>query len=287
MGLKALLGSIGDERPRIPTEITEEASITHEIPLDQISTNPDQPRKHFNKDSLEELAESIKNYGLVQPITLQKTSEEEYVIVAGERRYRAFKMLNKPSIPAYVREPGDEKLLALALIENIQREDLNPVEIALSYRRLMEEYGITQEALADRVGKKRSTISNYIRLLKLPPEIIQSLKMGRISMGHARVIAGIDDIVRQLQVFRKVTTEGLSVRKTEELANLTVKQISPRAPHVSRQDPDMKRVADKLSATIGAKVHITQNHKGAGQILIRFDSTETLNQILDIFEELD
>lgn len=186
------------------------------IPLQQIIANPDQPRNTFEKESLDELALSIKTYGLIQPITIRSFGKNQYQIISGERRFRAAQLEGLKEIPAYIRSANDLEVLQMALVENIQREDLSPIEIAISYQRLMEECNLTQEQLSDRVGKKRSTISNYTRLLKLPPEVQNSLKAKTLSMGHARVIAGVEDLLLQTQLYKEIQTKELSVRESEK-----------------------------------------------------------------------
>ncbi|MFN0048873.1 MAG: ParB/RepB/Spo0J family partition protein, partial [Cytophagales bacterium] len=192
-------------------------SNINDIPLDHIEVNTFQPRNYFDEEALLELAESIKVQGIIQPITVRKLADQQYQIISGERRYRASKLAGLNAIPAYVRVADDQQMLEMALIENIQRENLNPIEISLSYQRLMTECSLKQEELGDRVGKNRATVANYLRLLKLPPDIQIAVRDNRISFGHARAIISIDSVENQLAVFKRIVNEELSVRKTEEL----------------------------------------------------------------------
>ncbi len=257
-----------------------------EIPLEQIETNPFQPRTHFDQDALEELADSIKTQGIIQPITVRKLSPEKYQLISGERRYQASKLAGLQKIPAYVRTANDQQMLEMALIENIQRENLNAIEIALSYQRLLTECELKQEELGDRVGKKRTTVNNYLRLLKLPPDIQIALRDNSISMGHARAIINIDDPAKQLYIFKKIVNEGLSVRNVEKLVRELSTGNSPAKKEASRLDPDkereFKQLQFKLSSHFGTKVNVKTDENEKGEIKIPFVSTEDLNRILDL-----
>ena len=213
--------------------ITDGSSSINEVELDLISANPDQPRHFFDEEALKELSDSIRNHGVISPITLRKNDDGTYMIIAGERRYRASKMAGLSSIPAYIRTADDEKVRELALIENIQREDLDAIEIALAYQRLMDDYELTQERMSERVGKKRATVANYLRLLKLPAEIQIGIKEKKIEMGHARAILGSQSTEQQLSIYKRILREGLSVRKVEELVSdnkATKNKVAKQAP---------------------------------------------------------
>src|SRR5689334_24418743 len=200
-----------------PAAHTPSSGMT-EIPIDEIEVNPFQPRSHFDQEALLELAESIRVHGIIQPITVRRLAQNQYQLISGERRFQASKLAGLKAIPAYIRSADDQQMLEMALIENIQRENLNPIEIALSYQRLITEIGLKQEELGDRVGKNRTTVTNYLRLLKLPPDIQAALRDNRLSMGHARAIVSVENPDSQLYIFKKIITEDLSVRKVEELA---------------------------------------------------------------------
>jgi ParB family chromosome partitioning protein len=251
---------------------TAGSSSISEIPLRYIYANPDQPRHNFDPESLEELAQSIKEHGVIAPITLRKNSNNDYMIIAGERRYRASKMAGLDTIPAYVRTAKDEQVMEWALIENIQREDLNAIEIALAYQKLMDDYQLTQEKMAERVGKKRATVANYLRLLKLPAEIQIGIKEKMIDMGHARAILGSPSPESQLDIYKKIIHNGLSVRKVEELVNNTKPEIKPSAT-VNKYEQQQLLLEQKL----GRKVKIT-----AKKLTISFKNEEELNRLIEL-----
>ncbi|HEX5626217.1 MAG TPA: ParB/RepB/Spo0J family partition protein, partial [Saprospiraceae bacterium] len=217
-GLRALLSNINTE-PANKSGQTVETTVNavNMVPIEQIHPNKQQPRHVFEEDLIQELAKSITTYGLIQPLTVRKLKEGHYQIISGERRYRASQLAGLKELPVYIRTANDNEMLEMALVENIQREDLNPMEIAISYQRLADECGFTQEQLAERVGKKRSTISNYVRLLKLPLDVQAALKNKTLTMGHARVIAGVDDLITQMQLFKDIQNKDLSVRETEKI----------------------------------------------------------------------
>lgn len=285
-GIRALLQSMDDERPAKQGAANEESGVT-EIAIKAIRANPDQPRSDFDEEQLKELAQSIKALGVIQPLTLRKISVGDFQIIAGERRFRASKLAGLSTVPAYVREANDTELLEMALVENIQRQDLNPIEVAISFDRLIRECGITQEQLSPRVGKKRSTIANYVRLLRLPPEIQKALKKELISMGHARALAGVEDVVMQMEHFKAILEKGLSVRKTEELVSQKITKPSSLSGSPSSQahHPEIEKIIDRLSSQFGTKVRIDRSNKGAGKIVIPFKSDSELNNILDLIEE--
>lgn len=250
---------------------TAGSSSISEIPLQYIYANPDQPRHDFDAEALEELAQSIKEHGVISPITLRKNASNNYMIIAGERRYRASKMAGLETIPAYVRTAKDEQVMEWALIENIQREDLNAIEIALAYQKLMDDHQLTQEKMADRVGKKRATVANYLRLLKLPAEIQLGIKEKKIDMGHARAILGSPSPEQQLDIYKKILQNDLSVRKVEELVTNAKKEAKvPKSVHTKYE-----KQQQLLEQKLGRKVKISSN-----QLTISFRNEEELNQLI-------
>ena len=263
---------------------TQGSSSINEVPLSQIHANPDQPRRDFDQESLEELAESLREIGIIQPITLRKMAEGDYQIIAGERRYRASVMAGLKSIPAYIRTADDENVMAMALIENIQREDLNSMEVALACQNLLEVYNMTQEQLSSRIGKKRATIANYIRLLKLPAEIQVALKNKQIDMGHARALLAIDDPMKQLQLFHELTKYGYSVRMVEDKAR-QMNENQPKA-RKSAADDSLAPLGRQLSKFLGAPVKVKSNAKGAGSISISFKDDDDLARLMQLFDRL-
>ena len=264
--------------------MVEQVTQTARISLEDIKINPKQPRRDFDEQALQELAASIKLHDIIQPLTVSKLANGKYQLIAGERRYRASKIAGLKDVPAYVRQANDKQLLELALLENLQREDLNAVEIAMSYKRMMDELGYTQEQVAESMGKERSTVTNYIRLLKLPPDIQLAVRNGSLSMGHARALVNIDTIDRQLFVFAEITQKGLSVRQTEELVrNMYKAEKSGTVKSSVKQDlpAAYKKIEDNLSSHFGTKVKMMHNKKGYGSITIEYYSLEELNKILD------
>ncbi|WP_162052433.1 ParB/RepB/Spo0J family partition protein [Pontibacter pamirensis] len=263
-----------------------EVNTIADIAIDQIQTNPFQPRTHFDQTALEELAESIKVQGIIQPITVRQLDQNSYQLISGERRYQASKIAGLTVIPAYIRKADDQQMLEMALIENIQRENLNAIEIALSYQRLLSECSLKQEELGDRVGKKRTTVTNYLRLLKLPPDIQIALRDNIISMGHARALINIDTIEKQLDVFKEVVAKELSVRKVEELVrnlqNANKKPNNQQKLQFNKYDGELKGVETRLSSQFGTKIQVKANNEGKGEIKIPFLSVDELNRILDI-----
>jgi ParB family transcriptional regulator, chromosome partitioning protein len=259
-----------------------------EISIDQIEVNPFQPRTHFDQDALRELAESIRVHGIIQPITVRRLSASQYQLISGERRFQASRLAGLKMIPAYIRSADDQQMLEMALIENIQRENLNAIEIALSYQRLISECNLKQEELGERVGKNRATVTNYLRLLKLPPDIQIAVRDNRLSMGHARAIINVDTPDQQLYIFKKTLDEDLSVRKVEEL----VREVSNRKGEqhdnasTAHQNPASKEITQlqsTLSSHFGTRVVIKSDGK-KGEIKIPFLSVEDLNRILDILK---
>lgn len=258
----------------------------NEIELSKIEANPFQPRTKFDEETLKELAESIKEIGLIQPITLRKIADEKYQIIAGERRFRAAQLAGLESIPAYIRKAKDEGMLEMALVENIQREDLDAIEIALSYQRLLEELEFTQEELSTRVGKKRSTIANYLRLLKLPAVIQKGLIDAHISMGHARAIINIDDSETQTFIFNQIIKMGLSVRRVEEIVrNLNNKETKePTDSEKQKYPKEYQSLKKQLDKIFSSKVDFSMNSSGKGKIVIPFKSMADLDRIVKIIE---
>ncbi len=286
-GIRALLSNL-DNSPVEEKKSTVEklSSNTAEILLTSIEINPFQPRTEFDPEALRELSESISIHGLIQPITVRRLDNKKFQLISGERRLRASKLAGLKSLPAYIRLADDQEMLEMALVENIQREDLNAIEVAITYSRLMSECELTQEGLSKRVAKKRSTISNYIRLLKLPPEIQLGIKTKQISMGHARALAGIENIDLQLDIYKEVIANNLSVRKTEDLIrSVTTGKEKETEEKINLVTADHLKVQEDLCARFGSKVALKVSHGGKGQIVIPFMSSDDLNRILDILEE--
>ena len=286
-GIRALLNSIDDDATKVARVKTEDeyeqTGTIVKIPLTQIEVNPFQPRIDFNEEALTDLAKSIKIHGVVQPITVRKLSNKKFQLIAGERRLRASKLADIEDIPAYVREANDQESLEIALIENIQREDLNAFEIALNYQRLIDECSLTHEDLSTRLGKSRAAVTNYLRLLKLPPDIQSGLKSKAISMGHARALAGIDDIVMQLYVFREIGSKSLSVRQTESLIKQNNKQ--PKSKASPKKLPlAYQKLQDRLASNLSAKVQIKPKQNGSGEITIYFHNDDDLERLSDFLE---
>ena len=268
------------------------SSSISEIELSKIVSNPDQPRSFFEDEALEELAVSIRTYGIIQPITLKEISPEKYMIIAGERRYRAALKVGLERLPAYIKTSADEDVAEIALIENIQREDLNAIEIALAYQKLVDSNGFTQEQLSERVGKKRATIANYLRLLKLPADIQVGLKNKRIDMGHARALISVNDPEVQLALYEQIIVQGLSVRNVEELARNVTEENLPEISNAQKARrkllPDEFVVLkDHLSAFFQTKVKLTYNNdNGKGKVTIPFDSEEELEKIIGLLDRM-
>jgi ParB family chromosome partitioning protein len=252
-----------------------------EIDIDKIETNPFQPRNDFDEMSLRELAASIKAQGVIQPVTVRKMGFDQYQLISGERRLRASKMAGLTSIPVFIRVANDEQMLEMALIENIHRENLNAIEVAISYQRLMEECQITQEQLSEKVGKGRTTISNFLRLLKLPPEVQIALRDGHISMGHARAIINVEDSVKQLVILQQIIEKELNVRQVEKLVrDLSAPAAQKTKTPVQLVPTAFKDQAKAIASKLGAKVDIKRNAKGKGQLIIAFDNDGQLTSLL-------
>jgi ParB family chromosome partitioning protein len=271
---------------------TEGSSSINEIELDKISVNPNQPRREFDEAALQELADSIKEIGIIQPITLRRVDDSHYQIIAGERRYRASLKAGMKTIPAYIRTADDENVMEMALIENIQREDLNAIEIALAYQHLIEQYELTQERLSERVGKKRTTIANYLRLLKLPAPVQVSLKNKTIDMGHARALITLADPKMQVKLLGEIVAHGYSVRRVEEMVKAinegeTVDSAGRKmAAKRDKLPEEFNLLRQHLSEYFHTNVQLTCSDKGKGKISIPFGSDEELERIMEIFDRL-
>ena len=268
------------------------SSAINEIPISQISPNPDQPRNFFDETALEELATSIRELGIIQPLTLRKVSSENYQIISGERRYRAAKLAGLDSVPAYIRTATDTELTEMALIENIQREDLNAIEIALTFKKLIEQYDLTQERLSERIGKKRATIANFLRLLKLPAEVQLGLRDKRVDMGHARALLSIEKPSLQLKLYNEIVKNGLSVRKVEELAKTYQKsedddntKTEPKKK-LKYNSSDFDILKKHLSTTFKTQVNFTCDNNGKGKITFPFKNEDELERLICIFDAI-
>lgn len=284
-GIRSLLQNIDTDLKNtaggLKNDIIEQNVSTSSVSIDLIEVNTDQPRKDFNETALSELAASIKMHGIIQPLTVSTMPNGKYRLIAGERRYRASRIAGLKEVPVYIRKTSDSTILELALLENLQRENLNAIEIALSYKRLMDDLDYTQEALAERMGKDRSTVTNYLRLLKLPPDIQVAVRNGELSMGHARAIINVDAVDKQLFIFSETKKKGLSVRQTEELVRklYTVdkgkKSTKPALPEAFR------KLEDNISSAYGTKVKVNHSKNGYGSILFEYYSLEELNSLLE------
>lgn len=300
MAKKMVLGRGLDALITIDEVKTEGSSSINEIELSKIQANPDQPRRVFDEEALQELSASIRQIGIIQPITLRKINENSYQIIAGERRYRASQLAGLMAIPAYIKTAEDENVMEMALVENIQREDLNSIEIALAYQNLIETYDLTQERLSERIGKKRTTVANYLRLLKLPADIQMGLRDKKIDMAHARTIITLDDPTTQLEVYELILEEGLSVRKVEEYVRAISKgekledllkeekavESIKKAGAKKATPEEFELLKDHLSKFFSSKIQLTCNEQGKGKISIPFKSEEELERIIEIFDQL-
>ena len=264
---------------------TDGSSSISEIAINLIKANPNQPRREFDSDALQELADSIKEIGIIQPITLRKMEDGTYQIIAGERRFRASQLAGLTAVPAYIRTADDENVMEMALIENIQREDLNAMEIALAYQNLLEEYHLTQERLSERVGKKRTTIANYLRLLKLPAQIQMALKNRELDMGHARALLALDNPVEQINLFQEIQTIGYSVRKVEEIIKEKKQKAMPSQSKEAKPN-EYDLLKHHLATFFQTDVQLTCNAKGKGKIAITFKNEEELERIIAMLDKL-
>ena len=264
---------------------TEGSSSISEIAISHIKANPNQPRREFDPEALQELADSIKEIGIIQPITLRKMDDGTYQIIAGERRFRASQLAGLTTVPAYIRTADDENVMEMALVENIQREDLNAMEIALAYQHLLEEYDLTQERLSERVGKKRTTVANYLRLLKLPAQIQMALKERELDMGHARALLALDNPVEQINLFQEIQTLGYSVRKVEDIIKEKKKKAaSGKGKEEKPGDYDLLK--HHLASFFQTDVQLTCNAKGKGKIAITFKDEQELERIIALLDKL-
>lgn len=284
-GLDALLASNEEEVH------TNGSSVINEIDINKISVNPNQPRREFDETGLQELADSIHEIGLVQPITLRDNGDDSYMIIAGERRFRAAKMAGLQTIPAYIRTADDESIMEMALIENIQREDLNSMEISLAYQHLLEQYDLTQEDLSKRVGKKRTTVANYLRLLKLPAQVQVALQNKEIDMGHARALLALDDPKKQLKLFNEIQKNDYSVRKVEEMAKAmnegeTVKGKDGVISRAKNLPEEYQPLRQHLSDVFKTKVQMSCSDKGKGKISIPFSNESELEHIMELLDKI-
>ena len=267
------------------------SSAINDIALDQITPNPDQPRTTFDMESLDDLATSIRELGIIQPLSLRKTGPDSYQIIAGERRYRAAKMAGLTKVPAYIRTVGEAELTEMALIENIQREDLNAIEIALTFRKLIDQYNLTQERLSERIGKKRATIANFLRLLKLPAEVQLGLRDKLVDMGHARALLTIDDPKLQLKLYNEILKQGLSVRRVEELAKQyqngeSTTAAKPAARQNQYNTADFDILKRHLSSAFGSNVRFNCNAAGKGSITFAFKNQDDLARLITLFDSV-
>jgi ParB family chromosome partitioning protein len=293
-GLGALLDANdtserGNEKKIITNPGTTTTGSVISIPLELIEVNPFQPRTTFEEESLKELADSIRIHGVIQPITVRKADNNKFQLIAGERRLRASKLAGKTEVPAYIRTATDQESIEIALIENIQREDLNPLEIAINYKRLQDECDLTQEQLAERLGKNRSTVTNFLRLLKLPPDLQAGLRDGKITMGHAKALMSIDHMPTLLHAFKEVVSKGMSVRQVEELVRQLEVKPSKNTPAVANKTNavpfGVQKMQDKLMSKLSTKVQIVRTKDGKGEIVIKFYSDDDLDRLMEVITE--
>ena len=270
---------------------TQGSSTINEVPLDQIEPNPNQPRREFDPETLQDLANSIREIGIVQPITLRQTADDRYQLISGERRWRASQMVGLSTIPAYIRKINDENVMEMALVENIQREDLNAIEIAVAYAHLLENEGMTQEKVSERVGKSRVAVANYLRLLKLPAQVQMALQKKEIDMGHARALVALDSPSQQLKVFDQIRKNGMSVRQVEELVKklkngedvkIGSKKISSKASYPT----EFKMLREQLADFFHTKISLSITPSGKGKISIPFANEEELEHIISVFDSM-
>lgn len=288
-GLRSLLQNIDAEYKnpagKVEAETIQKAVATNRIPLSDIQVNPKNPRKDFDEIALQELRHSIKLHDIIQPITVAQLPNGKYQLIAGERRFRAAKLAGLTDIPAYIRQGNDQELLELALLENLQRVDLNEIEVALSYQRMMQELNYTQEKVSERMGKDRSTIANYIRLLELPPSIQAAVRKGTLSVSLAKILIG-KEVDVQLYLFKEIIEKGLTVRQTEELVKKTVKGASQKSGAASKNQlsPVYKKLEDKLASHLSAKVTLQHQKNGSGKITVEYHDLNGLNKILEAMQ---
>lgn len=283
-GIRTLLQNINDDLKTTDVQLKgtagEAATGVIRIPVEEIEINPKQPRRDFDEQALKELSDSIKMHDIIQPVTVSMIAPHRYRLIAGERRWRATKMAGIKDIPAYIRQANDQQLLELALLENLQREDLNAMEIGLSYKRLMEELSYNQEQVAERMGKDRTTVANYIRLLKLPPDIQVAVRKGELSFGHARALINVDNIEQQLFVYNEIRNKGLSVRQTESLVRQLYKPAKHKKAAAKTLPSAYQKIEDNMASHFSTKVKLQHSKKGNGSITLEYYTLEQLNHIL-------
>lgn len=285
-GLSALLESADDVSSKSAGDTYGQVGSISMIPIALIEANPFQPRTHFEKEALIDLTNSIKEHGIIQPITLRKTGVNSYQIISGERRFKASQIAGLNEVPAYIRVANDQVMLEMAIVENIQRENLNAIEIALSFQRLIEECNLTQEELSEKVGKDRTTVTNYLRLLKLPEEIQAGIRDKKISMGHARALLGLKDAREQQEAFRQIVDENLSVRRAEELSRKIPKAASSKTSATAAAlNSFEKKMKEHLSFHFSTDVAIKKTEKGEGRIVINFNNESDLKRILELLQK--
>lgn len=279
-GIRALLGNMDNPKPAPNNTLI---STVQNIPIKYIEPNPSQPRRDFDKEALEELAATIKSLGIIQPITVRKITDHSYQLISGERRTRAARLAGLTDIPAYIRTANDQGMLEMALIENIQRENLNAVEVAISMARLIEECKLTHDDMSKRIGKDRTTVTNYLRLLKLPPDVQQAVKEKKLSMGHARALAGIDNLVLQIKLFKETLLHEWSVRQLEK----TIQSYQPGKkeqtipiPPLASENTGLKKYHDRANAVFGRRISLKTNKNGSGQIIVPFENLEDLDELI-------
>lgn len=284
-GIRSLLQNIDSDLKNtagsLRPEVVEQTTTSSRIPLEQIEVNPKQPRKDFDEVALSELAASLKLHDIIQPLTVSKLPNGKYRLIAGERRFRAAKIAGLKDVPVYVRQANDVQLLELSLLENLQRENLNAIEVALSYKRLMDELDYTQEQVAERMGKDRSTVANFIRLLKLPPDIQVAVRNGTLTMGHARALINVDVVDKQLYIFNEIKKRSLSVRQTEDLVRQIYTPHTVKVAVKTELPPAFKKIEDNLASQFNTKVKLAHSKKGSGSVTFEYYSLEELNGLLD------
>ena len=284
-GIRSLLGSIDSEMKNpagtLKSEVIEQATAVSRIPLEDISPNAKQPRQDFDAKALEELAQSIRLHDIIQPLTVTKLPSGKYKLIAGERRWRAAKLAGIKDVPVYLRVVDDKQILELGLLENLQRENLNAIEIGLSYQRLIDECAMTQEEVATRMGMDRSTVSNYIRMLKLPPDIVVAVRNGSLSMGHARALINAGEVDKQLYVYNTILSKKLSVRQTEDLVKQLYKPSKGKIDTKQKPQGQFNKIQDQLTSFFGTKVKLEHQKTGRGKISLEYYSLEELNGLLE------
>jgi ParB family chromosome partitioning protein len=284
-GIRSLLGSIDSEMKNpagtLKSEVIEQATAVSRIPLEDISPNSKQPRQDFDAKALEELAQSIRLHDIIQPLTVTKLPSGKYKLIAGERRWRAAKLAGIKDVPVYLRVVDDKQILELGLMENLQRENLNAIEIGLSYQRLIDECAMTQEEVATRMGMDRSTVSNYIRMLKLPPDIVVAVRNGSLSMGHARALINAGEVDKQLYVYNTILSKKLSVRQTEDLVKQLYKPSKGKIDAKQKPQVQFNKIQDQLTSFFGTKVKLEHQKTGRGKISLEYYSLEELNGLLE------